>query len=256
MNTDLVWYVAYGSNLSQDRFHCYITGGMPEGSDKMFEGCRDTTLPREIKSEILDRELYFAENSQSWQGMGVSFISKESSPTAKTYAVKYLITREQLEDLAKQETSTQRTIVLDFERTIEEGFTIFRQAWYGKLLFLGLDDDVPVFTLTSETDRQNITRPSDEYIRTIARGLEHQHALSTAEIALYLEGKAGVVPLQAHEIYAIIVNRNTSLEDAVRQIMNSLIEDLNEAVTEETKKEAQKAIDRFAQAYYGRVNFG
>lgn len=256
MNTDLVWYVAYGSNLSHDRFYCYITGGTPEGSDKVFEGCRDTTLPQAVKREILDRELYFAENSQSWQGMGVSFIRNVTSPTAKTYVVKYLITRGQLEDLAKQETSTLRTIVLDFERTIEEGFTIFRKAWYGKVLFLGLDDAVPVFTLTSGTDRQNITRPSDEYIRTIARGLEHQHALSTAEIALYLEGKDGIAPLQAHEIYTIIMNRNTSLEDAVRQIMNSLIEGLNEAITDETKEEAQKAIDRFAQAYYGRVNFG
>ncbi|UUW08310.1 hypothetical protein NLG42_19650 [Flavobacterium plurextorum] len=62
--------------------------------------------------------------------------------------------------------------------------------------------------------------------------------------------------MQVHEIYAIIVNDNTSLEDAARQIKNSLIEDLNEAVTDETKKKAQIAIDRFAQAYYGRVNFG
>ncbi|KRD58717.1 hypothetical protein ASE40_20615 [Flavobacterium sp. Root935] len=100
--------------------------------------------------------------------------------------------------------------MLDFERTIEEGFTIFRQAWYGKLLFLGLDDDVPVFTLTSGTDRQNITRPSDEYIRTIARGLENQHALSAAEIAIYLAGKDGVVPLEADDIHNIIVNRDTS----------------------------------------------
>lgn len=210
MNTDLVWYVAYGSNLSHERFLCYIRGGTPEGSDKAFEGCRDTTLPREVKPEILDRELYFAENSKGWQGMGVSFIRNESSHTSKTYALKYLITREQLEDLAKQETSTRRTIVLDFDRTIEEGFTIFRQAWYGKLLFLGLDDDVPVFTLTSGTDRQNITRPSDEYIRTIARGLENQHALSTAEIAIYLAGRDGVVPLEADEIHNIIVNRDTS----------------------------------------------
>ncbi|UUW08311.1 hypothetical protein NLG42_19655 [Flavobacterium plurextorum] len=106
MNTDLVWYVAYGSNLSEDRFHCYIKGDMPKCSYKMFEGCRNTTLPREVKSEILDRKLYFAENSQSWQGMGVSLISEESSPTAKTYPVKYLIMCDQLEDFAKQEKYT------------------------------------------------------------------------------------------------------------------------------------------------------
>jgi len=197
MNTDFVWYVAYGSNLAQDRFHCYITGGTPEGSDKTFEGCRDTALPREVKREILNRELYFAENSKSWQGMGVAFIKNNESPTARTYAVKYLITREQLEDVAKQETNTQKQIVLNFERTIEEGYTVFRQAWYGKLLFWGLDGDVPMFTLTSEKDRQNVTIPSDEYIRTIARGLEQQHALSTAEIAIYLDS-AQSKPLQAN----------------------------------------------------------
>lgn len=111
MNTDLVWYVAYGSNLSNERFLCYIRGGTPEGSDKAFEGCRDTTLPRDVKPEILDRELYFAENSKGWQGMGVSFIRNESSNTSKTYVIKYLITREQLEDLAKQVQGEQSCLI-------------------------------------------------------------------------------------------------------------------------------------------------
>ena len=40
-----VWYVAYGSNLSRERFCRYIRGGRPEGSERDLPGCRDTSDP-------------------------------------------------------------------------------------------------------------------------------------------------------------------------------------------------------------------
>jgi hypothetical protein len=32
---DLVWYVAYGSNMRAARFGCYISGGRPRGARRM-----------------------------------------------------------------------------------------------------------------------------------------------------------------------------------------------------------------------------
>ncbi|CCH80358.1 hypothetical protein BN12_90013 [Nostocoides japonicum T1-X7] len=44
---DLVWYAAYGSNLSLERFHCYVAGGRPPGGRHTYPGCRDASPPRE-----------------------------------------------------------------------------------------------------------------------------------------------------------------------------------------------------------------
>ena len=56
---NLVWYIGYGSNLSKERFLCYITGGQPIGNAKSYEGCRDKTLPISDKSIIINNDLYF-----------------------------------------------------------------------------------------------------------------------------------------------------------------------------------------------------
>ncbi|MBL0236650.1 MAG: hypothetical protein IPQ02_08595 [Saprospiraceae bacterium] len=37
---DYIWYASYGSNLLEERFQCYIKGGMPKGSTKTYLGCR------------------------------------------------------------------------------------------------------------------------------------------------------------------------------------------------------------------------
>ena len=48
---DLVWYVAYGSNLSQDRFACYVQGGRADRrARRSYPGCRDRTPPRSTSS--------------------------------------------------------------------------------------------------------------------------------------------------------------------------------------------------------------
>ncbi len=36
-----VWYVAYGSNLSLERFTAYLQGGRPAGGARKYPGCRD-----------------------------------------------------------------------------------------------------------------------------------------------------------------------------------------------------------------------
>lgn len=55
-----VWYVSYGSNLSYERFLCYINGTTPKGSTKAEQGCRDKTLSNATGKITIPYKLYFA----------------------------------------------------------------------------------------------------------------------------------------------------------------------------------------------------
>jgi len=38
-----IWYAAYGSNLSGERFSYYLRRRRPDGSERDYSGCRDTS---------------------------------------------------------------------------------------------------------------------------------------------------------------------------------------------------------------------
>ena len=121
---DLVWYASYGSNLLYDRFMCYINGGTPEGSSKRCEGCSDRTPPQDRKSITIPHELYFAENSRSWEGKGVAFVKSQRNENFQTLGRMYLITREQFVQIVRQENGRSpdySRIAVDFEETIAHG---------------------------------------------------------------------------------------------------------------------------------------
>ena len=40
-----VFYAAYGSNLSAERFACYIAGGTAPGASRALPGARDSASP-------------------------------------------------------------------------------------------------------------------------------------------------------------------------------------------------------------------
>ena len=190
---NLVWYVGYGSNILKERFLCYIKGGQPEGSSKTHEGCRDKSLPIDDKPTILNHELYFAKNSSSWQNGGIGFVNMEENNAVLTLARMYLVTRQQLEDIAKQETDSAELVSLNLEEAITHGYTIFKSpSWYGNLLYLGEHDQHPVFTLTSECIFTKATQPGIEYLTTIIKGIQQTHGLTTEELVGYLMGKRGV----------------------------------------------------------------
>ena len=95
-NSDLVWYVCYGSNLCYERFMCYLTG---EGSEKYGVAarpdcrCNNPNPPQRIEITILPYPLYFARNSSSWQGQGVAFIDPAKKGISLGRA--YLVSKEQ-----------------------------------------------------------------------------------------------------------------------------------------------------------------
>jgi hypothetical protein len=72
-----VWYVAYGSNLSRERFHHYLRGGRPHGNDREYPGCRDTSDPLDSFGLLIQGGVYFAGRSTAWRA-GMAFYDPEA----------------------------------------------------------------------------------------------------------------------------------------------------------------------------------
>jgi hypothetical protein len=190
---DKVWYACYGSNMLQERFLYYIIGGKHKGAKTTYEGCNDKTLPVDNEDFYICSELYFAKESNNWDNGGVAFIRTLFEPQASTIGRIYLITKGQLIDIARQETKTKTELKIDFDKAIESGYYIFkRPSWYGNLLYLGLQNSYPIFTLTNENDLQPLTKPSKKYIKTISEGIKEAHNFDDKTILEYLRSKGGI----------------------------------------------------------------
>lgn len=190
---DKVWYACYGSNILEERFLCYIKGGQPNGAKTTYEGCTDKTLPADHEDFYICSELYFARESGNWDNGGVAFIRTSFEPQASTIGRIYLVTKGQLIDIARQETSTKTELTINFDRAIEDGSYIFkRPSWYGNLLYLGQQHGYPIFTLTNENDLQPLSKPSKYYIKTISNGIKEAHNFDDKTILEYLRSKGGV----------------------------------------------------------------
>ena len=188
-----VWYASYGSNLSKDRFLCYIRGGKPEGSEKEEVGCRDQSLPLKQETFIMNFPLYFAKNSDRWQQQGVAFIGLTKDENEVTYSRKYLITREQFLDVVKQENNGIE-LDIDLEKVKKEGHLTLRDSWYGTILFLGEEEGAPIFTFTADWDLDvPFNKPSEQYLSMIIEGLKRYVNLNNHEIINYLSTKPGVI---------------------------------------------------------------
>lgn len=190
---DKIWYGCYGSNILEERFLCYIKGGQPQGAKTIYEGCRDKTLPADNEDFYICSELYFARQSANWDNGGVAFIRTLFEPQASTIGRLYLITKGQLIDIARQETNTKTELTIDFDRAIENGSFVFKQpSWYGNLLYLGHQNEYPIFTLTNENDLQPLSKPSKSYIKTISDGIKEAHHFDDLTIFEYLKTKRGI----------------------------------------------------------------
>lgn len=189
---DQVWYACYGSNLLQERFEYYIGGGRPAGSQRIYEGCTNRTPPQESKPFQIKAELYFARRSKTWSGGGAAFI--EPDEDSLTLGKIYRITRGQFNELVKQEIRFKGDLKPDLAIAIKDGHLITQpETWYGKILYLGEEDGLPVFSFTNvnylETE---INEPNVHYLRMIILGLKETYRLSKNEILEYLFSKKGI----------------------------------------------------------------
>ncbi|AEV98128.1 hypothetical protein A4D02_33605 [Niastella koreensis] len=190
---DKVWYACYGSNILEERFLCYIKGGQPKGAKTTYEGCRNKTLPADNEDFYISSELYFAKESNNWDNGGVAFVRTLFEPQASTIGRIYLVTKGQLIDIARQETNTKTELTIDFDKAINDSsYILKRPSWYGNLLYLGRQNEYPIFTLTNENDLQPFTKPNKNYIKTISKGIKEAHNFDDKTIFEYLKTKGGI----------------------------------------------------------------
>jgi len=191
----LVWYAAYGSNLSAVRFSAYLNGGQPLGSGRKLPGSRSTTPPRQSIALTLEHALYFACRSATWGG-AVAFVDPRRDRRFKVLARGYLIQLDQLEDVIAQENGVEPGAVhLDLARLREAGsIDVLKRTWYRRALICGELDSWPIVTCTAAWGIEDVrpAAPSSAYLRWIAAGLVETWQLSLESISKYLRTKPGI----------------------------------------------------------------
>lgn len=168
---DYVWYASYGSNLLKSRFHCYISGGKPEGSTTAESGCSDPAFPIKSAPISLPYEMYFSEYSNRWKG-GVAFIDIVKDKSTNTFGKKYLITSDQFKQIVQQENGDfEMEVNLELAKRVHT-YSV-NESWYGNILYLGEAEGYPIFTFTDnrKLSDKEITPPSLPYLKNIYYGL-------------------------------------------------------------------------------------
>jgi hypothetical protein len=178
---DLVWYVAYGSNLSQARLQEYLDRGP------------DPTPPRADRALRIGPPLFFAGTSTVWGG-GRAYVDHVAEDPPATLARAWLLTGQQWADLHAQESGPEHLPGLDPRSLADGECRTIGAGRYDVVLGLGRHDDLPVLTFTGpdRVDPATCTRPAPDYLRRLATGLHEAHGLSPAEVTDYLLDRPGV----------------------------------------------------------------
>lgn len=167
---DYVWYVSYGSNMLRERFLHYIMGGAFEEDGASHAPCANQTWPLAVRTCDIPYDMYFGNESGSWEGGGVAFLDITKPGRAK--GVAYLITREQFEHVAHEENGG---------RSPE-----YSVNWYNTVVSLGMMDGIEAVTITNDTRRLE-NEPVQAYRNTLRRGLqEHYPEMTDEEMEDYL----------------------------------------------------------------------
>ncbi len=223
---DHVWYAAYGSNLSRDRFTHYLAGGRPAGAARGYGGARDASEPLADVPLTLDGQVYFAWDSPTWGG-GIAFYDPDASGGGArdvgsdagadagaagggsgVAARAYLVTGEQFSDVASQEMRRPVGRDLPLSELFRESRTaVLGPGRYETLHVVGEVDDVPVVTFTASWDHASaaLNPPVDAYLRTIATGLAESHGWDASAICDYLLTRPGSAPAWTPDALADLV---------------------------------------------------
>ena len=185
-----VWYVSYGSNMSADRFACYIEGGVPPGGTRENPGARDRRLPARTIPVDLPGTVYFAGDSPQWGG-GVAFYDHAAPGGAAARG--YLVTAEQFADIAAQEmyrAPRDRDPLAELVLApLDGGRHQDGPGRYETLLEVGRHEDLPLLTFTAPhgLDHVEHTRPTEAYLATVRDGLRQSRGWDDERITSYLE---------------------------------------------------------------------
>jgi hypothetical protein len=179
-----IWYVAYGSNLSRERFCCYLHGGRPDGNHRAYPGCRDTSDPLDSFGLMIPGGLYFAGRSSGWRA-GMAFYDPEAQGEVAARA--YLITAEQFVDVLAQETLRSPGMALDLAPAFRGDRYSDGVGGYSILVRVGDRRGVPLMTFTrGRSSASTLSAPTVHYLAAMATGLREAHGWSPAQIDRYL----------------------------------------------------------------------
>ena len=188
--SDLVWYVAYGSNISGERFDCYVAGGSPPGSLRSYPGFRDPTPPRDAVSVTVPGGIYFAGQSRVWAG-GTAFY--DSGIDGEVAARAYLIDATQFGDLAEQEMLREPLDDRDLSVVLSSGRHAYGEGRYETLLRVGERAGRPMLTVSAPwtAATAELAAPTPDYLRTIGNGLAEAHGWEPDAVGSYLAAAPG-----------------------------------------------------------------
>lgn len=104
--TVFVWYACYGSNLLEERFHCYLRGGRVEGMSRDCVGARDNTPPSASLDKWMPYSVFFAHAGESaWGDGGGAMLDVRTDRTSKSCMRLYKVSLQQFNDIVAQENS-------------------------------------------------------------------------------------------------------------------------------------------------------
>jgi hypothetical protein len=189
---DPVWYIAYGSNLSAERFRTYHEGGRPRGATRDYSGCRDPSPPRATVALRIPGRLGFTGRSTVWGG-GLAVY--DPAADGEVAARAYLVTFGQFSDVVTQE--ARRTVGRDLARLPGGGYAPL-SAVYDSILDLGEREGLPMLTMTASGNHLPVA-PSAAYLVNILAGLDDGFGLDDEAKVSYLLRARGVGPTWRRE---------------------------------------------------------
>lgn len=173
----LVWYVAYGSNLSPARLQRYI------------ERCDPTDAPLDARAIVLGHRLFFAHESRIWTG-GTAFVDPTPDPAARTLAMAWLVRADQFAGIVAQENGGIAGSAPVDVGTLGVGDTTegVVDGRYGLIVGCTSPDDRPALTFTTpEHPLPGQTIPSPAYVDVMVAGLVAGHGLTIAAARAYVD---------------------------------------------------------------------
>jgi hypothetical protein len=193
MERRLIWYASYGSNLSADRFACYLAGGRPSGATRTYVGARDNAPPLDAVALEISYQLYFAGESRVWGG-SPAFLDTNPVDGVVGLARAYLIGWDQFEDVVAQENGRSSASIEVDDQDLVPGFSrAIGSGRYENLLCTERLDDMPVVTFTAPWSMTEVIpgAPSAGYLAMLIAGLREAHHLSDEELTSYLGSAPG-----------------------------------------------------------------
>lgn len=187
-----VWYACYGSNLSEERFNCYLRGGRVEGMSRPCVGARDATPARaSVVKWMLNRVFFAYAGESAWGYGGGAMLDIRQSQTYKSCLRLYKVTLQQFNDVIAQENNLAPPLPAANWLTCGELVQLrqqphgslqrkFEDAIYPAVAYLGEHDDAAIVTFTCLTDMANAflsgelptAPPANTYLTVLRRGLQ------------------------------------------------------------------------------------